>query len=148
MALRDQEDISQEVRVKIWKIISSGKNIQNLRSYLWRVAYTTALDFINHNMKYIDFDEERGLNPQHNPGEILNLSSELLFEEKEKNKLLMQEIESLSQNRRIVIKLSLKGMSIKETADFLGWSESKVNHLYYRGLEDLRKRLNKGQETR
>jgi DNA-directed RNA polymerase specialized sigma24 family protein len=34
-------------------------------------------------------------------------------------------------------------MNIKEIADFLGWSKSKVNHLYYRGLEDLRKRINK-----
>ncbi|MFX1514252.1 MAG: hypothetical protein ACFFCQ_16885, partial [Promethearchaeota archaeon] len=34
-------DISQEVSLKIWKAISSGKNIKNLRSYLWKVVYTT-----------------------------------------------------------------------------------------------------------
>ena len=139
----DKKDISQEVKFKIWKIVSSGKDIQNMRSYLWRVAYTTALDFINNRMRYVDFEEEREFNAVNCSDEIVNLSSEILLEKKEARTLLIQEINRISQNRRIVIKLSLKGMSINEIADFLGWSKSKVNHLYYRGLEDLKKRMKK-----
>lgn len=140
----DRADISQEVKFKIWKIVSSGKDIHNLRSYLWRVAYTTALDFINKKMEYVDFDEEREFDAVNCPSEIVELSSEILLEKKEVKTSLLHAVESLSQNRRVVLKLSLQGMSVNEIADFLGWSKSKVNHLYYRGLEDLKKRMKKG----
>jgi RNA polymerase sigma-70 factor (ECF subfamily) len=138
-----QADISQEVNLKIWKALKSGKNISNLRSYLWKVVHTTALDFINERMKYVNLEKEKEFYTVNCLDEIKEISVETLHEKKEAKTLLMEAVNTLSQNRRIVIKLSLKGMNIKEIADFLGWSKSKVNHLYYRGLEDLRKRINK-----
>jgi DNA-directed RNA polymerase specialized sigma24 family protein len=95
-------------------------------------------------MKYVNIggEEELFVIDRLNGAEDLSLGS--LLEIKESKNELMREIENISQNRRIVIKLSLKGMSINEIADFLGWSKSKVNHLYYRGIEDLKNRMKKG----
>ena len=138
----EQEDITQEVKLKIWKILSSGKKIENLRSYLWKVVYTTALDFINNKMFFIGIHNKTEANYSTLLSEVDIHSAESILEKKEAEKFLMEVINSLSKNRRIVIKLHLLGMNIIEIADFLCWSESKVNHLYYRGIEDLRKRLN------
>ena len=138
----EQEDITQEVKLKIWKILSSEKRIENLRSYLWKVVYTTALDIINNKTKHIKTQNEVKIDFTNIISEVDVHSVESILEKKETETFLLEAINSLSQNRRIVIKLHLSGMNIIEIADFLCWSESKVNHLYYRGIEDLKKRLN------
>ena len=144
----DKADISQEVKIKIWKMLSCGKNIKNFRSYLWKVVYTTALDFINKKRKYLNLEAGKRMNVSNCFNELRDISAESLLEQKVTKKVLMSAIDTLSQNRRIVIKLGLTGMNITEIANFLGWSRSKINHLYYRGLEDLKKKLKyyKGSE--
>jgi RNA polymerase sigma factor (sigma-70 family) len=42
----EAEDVTQEVLLKIVKSMERGTKIENLRSYIWRVAYTTALDIL------------------------------------------------------------------------------------------------------
>lgn len=141
LSRQEKEDVEQEVKLKIWRMVSSGKKIKNLRSYLWRVVYTTTLDMIDEKMNTLPFDnvkEAQGANP------ISRLDmrfSESLLEKKEWESIFEKALNSLVQNRRIVIKLYLTGMNVKEIADFLDWTESKVNHLYYRGLNDLKKKL-------
>jgi DNA-directed RNA polymerase specialized sigma24 family protein len=96
---------------------------------------------IDEKMNTLPFDnvkEAQGANP------ISRLDmrfSESLLEKKEWESIFEKALNSLVQNRRIVIKLYLTGMNVKEIADFLDWTESKVNHLYYRGLNDLKKKL-------
>ena len=53
----EREDIEQEVKLKIWQTASNGKKIGNLRSYLWKVVYTTALDLIQERMAQASQDE-------------------------------------------------------------------------------------------
>lgn len=142
----DRADISQDIKYKIWKMIADGKKIGNLRSYLWRVCYTTALDFLNENMKYVNVGGELELEAADCQNEKEAESLESLFEKEFSKRELMKEIENLAQSRRIVLKLALTGMNVNEIKNFLGWSMSKVNHLYYRGLEDLRRRLNGSKE--
>jgi RNA polymerase sigma factor (sigma-70 family) len=137
----DRADISQEIKYKIWKMIADGKKIGNLRSYLWRVCYTTALDFLSENMKYVNVGGGEELDSANCQKENDDASLESLLEREYSKRKLLEEIERLSQSRRIVLKLALTGMNVNEIAEFMGWSTSKVNHLYYRGLEDLRRRL-------
>jgi RNA polymerase sigma-70 factor (ECF subfamily) len=141
LSRQEKEDIEQEVKLKIWRMVSGGKKIKNLRSYLWRVVYTTTLDMIDEKMNILPFDDETAANIT-NPISLLDLqSSESLMEKKEWESVFEKTLSSLALNRRIVIKLYLTGMNVKEIADFLEWTESKVNHLYYRGLNDLKDRI-------
>ena len=141
LSRQEKEDVEQEVKLKIWRMVSRGKKIKNLRSYLWKVVYTTTLDMIDEKMNIISFDtvmKAYGANP------ISQLDIQLsksLMEKKEWESIFKKALNSIARNRRIVIKLYLTGMNVKEIADFLGWTESKVNHLYYRGLNDLKKQL-------
>jgi RNA polymerase sigma-70 factor (ECF subfamily) len=137
----EKADISQEILKKIWKMIAGGKKIGDLRSYIWRVAYTTALDFVNEEGKYVNVDRDEELETGGSLGGAEDLSLESHLEHKHSKKVLLAAIEGLSPNRRVVLKLALTGMTVNEIAEFFGWSESKVNHLYYRGLEDLKKRM-------
>ena len=138
---QEKEDIAQEVKLKIWRMISRGKKIKNLRSYVWRVVYTTTLDMIDEKMNILPYDSVK---EAYNANPISRLdiqSAESFMEKKEWESMFEKALNTLAQNRRIVIKLHLTGMNVKEIADFLDWTESKVNHLYYRGLKDLKEKL-------
>jgi RNA polymerase sigma factor (sigma-70 family) len=137
----EKADISQEILKKIWKMIAGGKKIDNLKSYIWRVAYTTALDLVKENEKYINIEEDMQKEADGCLSDMTDISLESQLESENAKKNLLAAIEGLSPNRRTVLKLALTGMTVREIAEFFDWSESKVNHLYYRGLEDLKKRM-------
>jgi len=137
----EKEDIGQEVKLKILKIISSGKKITNFKSYLRKMVYTTSIDIlkerVNNNINS-ELDEASILNPRF---QFFFLSPELLFEKQELRLLMEKMIDSLPQNRRIVLKLYLAGMELEEIADILHWSPYKVRHLFSRATRALKKKL-------
>jgi RNA polymerase sigma factor (sigma-70 family) len=139
----DKEDITQEVKIKILKLLKSGRKIGNLKSYIQRVVYTTALDAISKNTAENLRDKKVELNLANHLSEFNIIKPEQMIEEKRINQILYEAINSLSQNRRIVVKMHLKGLNVREIAEHLGWSISRVNHLFYRGIEDLRKKIDK-----
>lgn len=143
LSREEREDISQEVKLKIWRKVSRGRKIDNLKSYLWRLVYTTCLDIINGRMNTLPTSVQMKVDDPKIVPQVNMDPVELLIEKKELTSIIENALGPLSQNRRMVIKLYLAGMKIDEIADFLGWTRSKVNHLYYRGLSELKKRLKK-----
>jgi RNA polymerase sigma factor (sigma-70 family) len=65
-----------------------------------------------------------------------------LLEAKELEFVIDQTIDSLPQRKRIVILLHINGLDLEEMAEFLGWSQNTVRHLLYRGLTELKRRVN------
>jgi len=141
-----REDIHQEVQIKLWKIRKKGTNIQNIRSYMWRVVYTTALDVMDRCLEKTDtrIDAAGNVDPG-NPAPIESPSLDHLIENREFNRELEQCLAALSYNKRITVKLYLSGMNIREIAEFLNWSQSKANHLYYRAIHDLKASFRKSR---
>jgi RNA polymerase sigma factor (sigma-70 family) len=141
----DLEDIEQEVRLKIWTFLKKGKKVQNLPSYIKRVAYSTTID------------ELRRMNKQRPPGQPESLrrmfagtaqvcgpardaSPEAGFEDEEAKETIFTLVNSLSENRKRVLKLYLAGMSIEEISEFLKLEKPNVRHLFYRAIDDLKEK--------
>jgi RNA polymerase sigma factor (sigma-70 family) len=138
----EKDDIAQEVQLKIWKLLKSGREISNFRSYLKRVVFTTALDIFDKRIRMSGYPEkEMDMNISSILTAVEIPSPQTSLEKKELLSRVNKAIESLSNNRRIAMRLHLKGMRVGEIAKTLGWSESKANHLFYRALADLKKRL-------
>jgi RNA polymerase sigma-70 factor (ECF subfamily) len=145
---REAEDIEQEVLLKIWKMASHGKKIRNLKSYLWRVVYTTALDIMEKRMNEISLEEYMEFSSPALSSRLNDLVTWRPKIETTELKWHMENIiESLPENRRLVLKLHLAGMDLEETAEFLRWTHHKVRHLFYRGLEDLREKIKQGKRS-
>ncbi|MGA2587405.1 MAG: sigma-70 family RNA polymerase sigma factor [Candidatus Aminicenantales bacterium] len=143
----EREDLVQEVLLKIWKMADHGKKIVHLQSYLWKIVYTTALDIMEERMKEISLEEV-----MESSSSFTALTDELTdfaasMEREDLRRHLETVIDSLPENRRTVLKLHLTGMDLDETAEFLRWTHHKVRHLFYRGLADLRKRLQDGTSS-
>jgi RNA polymerase sigma factor (sigma-70 family) len=138
----EAEDITQEVLLKIVKSVERGTKIENPRSYIWRVAYTTALDILEEKADEVASTveiEARGAEKVQD-----SWSLDVPLGQKELRQHLEQLLQTLSADRRRILKLFLLGMNAKEIAEHLEWTHSKVRHLYYRGLRDLRRIIGSG----
>ena len=110
----DIEDIEQEVKIKFWGLLSSGKNINHFYSYLRRVVYTTTIDLIRKRMK-MDNEQESNLDLKTSTDD----SPDFINEKRELRLLIDEAINSLSENRKMVLKLYLTDMNINEISNFL-----------------------------
>ena len=136
----DPDDIVQEVRIKIWKLIKNEKNVVNYASYIKKIVDSVVID----QLRLLRKDEQLyRMEKQKQVAEQLNgYRPEVL-----RNTLLKEAVgkavESLIDSRRNVVKLYLFDLSIEEISRFYGWSLHKTRNLLYRGLADLKRSLKK-----
>ncbi len=136
----DAEDIAQEVRLKIWKIVQDEKPIQNYASYIKKIVDSSVIDQLRKCKR------EEGLMLI----EKQNVISEVQIgywarhpESRHLHLFIGKAVDALLESRRKAVSLFLLNMSIDEIAAFYGWSKDKTRNLLYRGLSDLRKMLAK-----
>lgn len=138
--LTDQEkqEIDQDVKLKLLKMAARGKKIGNLRSYIWKMVYSTALDVIAERIPAVCLDDvaETGASPLE--AYVDSLSPEYLFEEKELLALTEKTIDALPRRRRTAVLLHLQGLGLEEIALYLGESMNSARHLLYRGLDEVK----------
>jgi RNA polymerase sigma factor (sigma-70 family) len=136
----DPDDIAQEVRIKIWKLIKNEKNVVNYASYIKKIVDSVVID----QLRLLRKDEQLyRMEKQKQVAEQLNgYRPEVL-----RNTLLKEAVgkavESLIESRRNVVKLYLFDLNIEEISRFYGWSLHKTRNLLYRGLADLKRSLKK-----
>jgi len=134
----DPDDIFQEVKIKIWKILSNEKKIKNYPSYIKKIINSSIIDQLR------KLRRERGIILQEQQNRIsekeinYDMDKTIKIDSKE---ILGQAVDSLIESRRIVVKLFLLNMRIDEIAIFLNWSKNKTRNLLYRGLADLKRKL-------
>ena len=138
MSREEKEDIDNEVKMKLWKKAAGGKKIDNLRSYLWRVVYTTALDLIGERMPYLSLETLIAASEREDRASEKIVSPVSSVQEREHRLILNRVLDSLPERRRAVLFLHLEGMDIAQIAARLQWRENQVRHLLYRGLADIK----------
>ena len=134
----DPDDILQEVKIKIWKILDDEKRIKNHAAYLKKIVNSSVIDQIRKlkREERIFFNEKHKWITEQKKNFIKDISCEINIKE-----IIGQAIDSLIESRRKVVKLFLLNMTIDEIAIFLNWTKDKTRNLLYRGLSDLKKRL-------
>lgn len=134
----DPEDIIQEVRIKLWKLVCSEKIIANPASYIRKIVSSSVIDQIR------KFRREEGLFQRELEKQISEFETSYTDEisrMKGLEDMLGKAVDALIDSRRQVVKLYLLSLSIPEIAGYLNWSLDKTRNLLYRGLADLRKKL-------
>jgi RNA polymerase sigma-70 factor (ECF subfamily) len=134
----DPEDIMQDVRIKIWKLVHDERIIFSHASYLKKIISTSVIDQLRKFRRQDNlFRHER----QRHIAELRqsypqNSAATTFFEN-----ALGQAVERLIDSRRQVVKLYLLSFNIQEISSYLNWSVDRTRNLLYRGLADLRKIL-------
>jgi RNA polymerase sigma-70 factor (ECF subfamily) len=144
----DVDDVEQEVLVKLWKVLQSEREIEDLPSYIYRIASTTTIDAMRKARSRRESVSTEELGELTHQGAGVGRSPEELAA----SALLLRRIQGvlgeLPENRRRAVALHLQGFTTKEVADLLGWREPKARNLVYRGMKSLRAALKeRGIET-
>lgn len=133
------DDIAQDVFLKLYKTLNKGKEIENIKGWLYRSTVRTCLDFKKSFWNKIFSKKEEVDIP-------LKEEKEIFEEEDFKN--LNKNLNKLPPKQRIAISLRFyKEMPIKEVAQNMGISESSVKTHLSRGLKNLRKIMEAKDET-
>jgi RNA polymerase sigma-70 factor (ECF subfamily) len=131
----DPEDILQDVKIRIWKLIRDEKFISNYASYIKKIVNSSVIDQLRKCRREEDlFNNEKRM---HIAERELAYNKESV-RTKTLEEFVGKAVESLIDSRRQVIKLYLLNLSIKEIAGYLNWSQDKTRNLLYRGLADLK----------
>jgi RNA polymerase sigma factor (sigma-70 family) len=143
--VEDAEDVTQEVFIKVFESIHQFKGESALSTWIYRVAVTTALEFIRAKKRKKRFgfmqpilggeDETTIEIPDfHHPGVSLD--------NKEKAALLFASIKKLPDNQQVAFVLNkLEGLSYKEIAEIMKTSISAVESLLHRAKTNLKEIL-------
>jgi len=116
----DRNDMFQEVLLAVWKSIPAFRGQARPTTYLYRVSHNAALLWIRTEKNYRRRVEQFGASvPNEFAGEPDSLTDERLAK-------LYAAIRLLKPVDRSLMLLSLDGLSYREMAEVLGFSESNV----------------------
>ncbi len=132
----DIDDVFQEVKIKIWKILHSEKKITNYSSYIKKIVDSSVIDQLR------KFKREEGIYLHEKIKKIseqnLPYIPDAFYPERDIKEIIGKAVESLIESRRRAVKLYLLNMNIEEIATYFNWSKDKTRNLLYRGLSDLK----------
>jgi RNA polymerase sigma factor (sigma-70 family) len=146
----DVEDVEQEVRLKLWKVVSNRTEIEHLPSYVYRVAYSVAVDQIRRVEVRPEDQFFSGESDEHGDaatGELERVPAhataapDRIAASREAAEVVGTAVEQLPERRRQAVKLYLLGLNHVEIASATGWTEAVARNHLYRGLGDLREAL-------
>ncbi len=128
----DAEDIVEEAFMKAWKAISSGTEIDNFNSYIYRSIRNECVSLLRKKTDFEDFD---------NVPEI----SEEVIDTSVRDARIWKAIDSLPEKCREIFLMSKRdGFSNQEIADELGISIKTVKNQMTKALSRLREALSTG----
>jgi RNA polymerase sigma-70 factor (ECF subfamily) len=134
----DPEDILQDVRVRIWKIIQSERIILCPGSYIRKIITSAVIDQLRKRRREDSLVACEKL-------KCISEQGFAYFREADRRRGLQETVgravEGLIDSRRQVVKLYLMNLSIQEISGYLKWTQDKTRNLLYRGLADLKESL-------
>lgn len=136
----DPDDITQEIKIKIWKILHNEKEIQNYPSYIRKIVNSSVIDLLR---KWKREEKVLSTEKQKKVSGTKNGYSDSVSNGDHLKESVIAAVNSLIESRRRVVRLYLLGMNIEEISAFYGWSRDKTRNLLYRGLTDIKKMLKK-----
>jgi RNA polymerase sigma-70 factor, ECF subfamily len=138
------DDVEQEARLKLWRALESKRPIEDLASYIYKVAACATIDAI----RRVKARREEPLEPGPAAGEAPRQEEVRRSEEAERTldrRRLLEKVEGvlarLDDRRRTVVRLYLQGFTTTEMAALLGSTEPAARNLLHRARQELRERL-------
>ncbi|NLJ72082.1 MAG: RNA polymerase sigma factor [Syntrophomonadaceae bacterium] len=140
---QEAEDISQEVFITVFQKLYQFDTNKKFAPWIHKIAVNTAISYIRRHKKYIVYSfDESYMNEQNNLPKSTIIDPELALENKELYQDILNAINKLSVNYKVVIILRYQlELTNQEIADTLGISKENVEVRIHRARKSLRKIL-------
>ncbi|MFA9557488.1 RNA polymerase sigma factor [Evansella sp. AB-rgal1] len=140
LMIRDHEqakDLMQDTFIRAFDKFSTFHD-ENAKGWLFRIARNITIDYLRRNKPIAYFFDKAPIisGKEGIPEEIVSL-----HETTEELYVALGKIKT--SFRDVIILRKIKRFSIQETADILGWKESKVKSTLFRGIKELKEQLEK-----
>ncbi|WP_047985977.1 RNA polymerase sigma factor [Ornithinibacillus californiensis] len=130
------KDLTHDTFLKAFQSVHSFQHKTSDKNWLYKIARNTTIDEMKRKKPfYYAVENLFSLTDNRpNPEEMVALG-----EREEQLYLSLRKIKRPYQE--VIVFRKIKQLSIKETAEILGWRENKVKVYLHRGLEDLKKQM-------
>ncbi len=127
-------DITQDTFIKTWEYLSSGKKVENIRAFLYKVARNLIIDYRRKKKSYsLEEMMNEGFDLKSEEGGLA--THESIFE----GNIAIETLERLDEKYREVLMLRyVEDMSVKDIAKIMGRTENNISVRIHRGLEKLK----------
>lgn len=134
---QDAEEIAQDVFVSIFQKAGMFKGNSSLSTWIYRITVNTSLNHLKKKKRHAVFDSEL---PAIDPPDFDHPG--VLFENKEKARLLFKTIATLNEKQKSAFILSfIEDLPRQEVANIMEISLKAVESLLQRAKQNLRKKL-------
>lgn len=135
------EDLVQEVYIRVFKSYDRFERKSSEKTWLFSIARNVAIDFFRKQKGWKDRLLEKFDWTTNQVKDDYPIPEEITVQ-KEEIRWVYQCLQHCTVDQRAVIILRyIQDMSIAETAQALGWTESKVKTTQHRSLKALKKQL-------
>jgi RNA polymerase sigma-70 factor (ECF subfamily) len=141
----DAEDVTQDVFIKVYESVHQFKGESAFSTWLYRVAVTTALEFLRKKKRKKRFAFVTSLfgdnqDPLYDPPDFVHPGVQL--DNRENARKLLETINKLPENQRVAFTLhKIEGLSYLEVAEIMQTSVSAIESLIHRARQNLKKML-------
>ena len=131
------QEVTQEVYLLLYQTMRKGKEVLNLRAWLFRVAHNLSLRVRSREKAFrsVDPDWERFTS-------LTVESPERAMLDREKMRKVQSALETLSPQQRNCLYLRAEGLRYREIAEVMGISLSTVNEFLRRAIARLAEAAN------
>lgn len=133
----DDDDVVQEVRIRLWRALSTEKGIEHLASYIQRTVVSVVIDALRRRSAR----REEALAPDEDAVDAHAATTTLpdrLADQRQRLAMVEMTIAGLPERRRVPTRLLLQGFTTGDIATMLGMTEATARNLAYRGVEELK----------
>ncbi len=137
----ESEDLAQEVFVRLYQQLRDGKEIANLRPWLFTVAHNLAVNFSKTARRrhvVLSIDEHDSAESSALVAEALSRDALFRDAQTELRTVAAASLESLSDRERRCLELRAEGLCYREIADVLSISISSVTTYLTRAIRKLK----------
>ncbi len=128
-------DLTQDAFTKVWEYCAKGKEVKNLKAFLYRTLNNLIIDYYRkRKSESLDAMMEDGYDRGYDQREEIN--------QKLMGESLWEHVDSLEEKYKEVITLRyMSDLTIKEISEILSESENNISVKIHRGLEKIKEKV-------
>jgi RNA polymerase sigma factor (sigma-70 family) len=132
-----QDDVQQNVMLALWQQLERGQTIERPASYIYRAAIREAVRLLRRDHAHASAAPAE----EHLVETAAGSDPHRHLDDKERQKALMDCVETLEAQRRLAVRAHLSGFTVTEIMEMFDWPYQRARHLIARGMADLRRAL-------